>query len=173
MRSDLSEFANSVYDQVWIKRGRPEKIQIVELDLKCSQSNYLKSIIFGNPGEARVDGVHLRGKSAARHFTYRAIQAIKPIIKNPFCELDCPQQRYQRGISANHRAGFEVKASANQRPAFDNQPWQFSQGERNGKGQNYAEVVKKGNTNKQAGANQGVPTYNSVPVYNQFEVLGN
>ena len=80
IRSDLSEYGNFVYDQIWLKRGRPDKIQIVELDIKCSQSGYLRSIIFGNQGEQRFDGVHLRGKGASRHFTYRAVQAIKPVI---------------------------------------------------------------------------------------------
>ena len=51
IRSDLSEYGNSVYDQIWLKRGRPNKIQIVELDIKCSQSGYRRSIIFGNQGE--------------------------------------------------------------------------------------------------------------------------
>ena len=76
LKSDLSEYGNQVYDQQFIKRGRPGKIKIVELDLKCSESGYLRSIIFGNPGESKFDGLHLRGKFASRHFSYRAIQAI-------------------------------------------------------------------------------------------------
>ena len=43
LKSDLSEYGNQVYDQLFLKRGRPGKIRIVELDLKCSESGYLRS----------------------------------------------------------------------------------------------------------------------------------
>ena len=36
LKSDLSDYGNQVYDQQFMKRGRPEKGGIVELDLKCS-----------------------------------------------------------------------------------------------------------------------------------------
>ena len=43
-------------------------------------------IQIGNPGESKFDGLHLKGKFASRHFSYRAIQAILPLIKFPNCE---------------------------------------------------------------------------------------
>ena len=82
IKSDLSEYGNRVYDQLMLRRGRPSKIQILELDLKCSDSQYLKNIIYGNPGDAHVDGVHLRGKASSRHLTYSAVQSLLPIIKH-------------------------------------------------------------------------------------------
>ena len=167
IRSDLSEYGNSVYDQLLLKRGRPGKIQIVDIDLKCSASNYLKHLIFGNPDDARNDGVHLRGKSAGRHFTYRAIQVIKPIIKYPFCETNCPQQKYQRTNShsdqpsTNQRSGFGDKRSTNQRAAFSEQPWQFPRTQtKKRQSRGYAEAVKIGNKNKQAEAALDVETSN-------------
>ena len=140
IRSDLSEYGNSVYDQILLKRGRPEKIQIVDFDLKCSESGYLKGLIFGKPGEQRFDGVHLRGKGAKRHFTYRAVQAIKPVIRFP--------QKYQRCISTNQRRVLEQRPSANQKPVSVTQ------------NRNYADIIRNGNSKKQAGASPGVPTHN-------------
>ena len=140
------------------------KIKIVELDLKCSESGYLRSIIFGNPGESKFDGLHLRGKFASRHFSYRAIQAILPVIKYPNCERDCPQQIYQRSIWTNQRPVFDDKVSTNKEPAFTGQQWQSSRVSRNknqGKqNRDYADIVRRGNKNQQAGAELNVPTSN-------------
>ena len=80
IKSQLSEFGNACYDQIWQKRGGPEKIQIVEIDLKCSESKYLKDLVFGNPVSKTYDGTHLRGAGASRHFTYRAIEAITKVM---------------------------------------------------------------------------------------------
>ena len=161
IRSDLSEYGNSVYDQILLKRGRPEKIQIVDFDLKCSESGYLKGLIFGKPGEQRFDGVHLRGKGAKRHFTYRAVQAIKPVISFPRCEQDCPQQKNQRGISTNQRRVLEQRPSANQMPVSEDGPWQLpSASGRKTQNRDYADIVRNGNSKKQAGASPGVPTHN-------------
>ena len=164
LKSDLSEYGNQVYDQLFLKRGRPGKIRIVELDLKCSESGYLRSIIFGNPGESKFDGLHLRGKFASRHFSYRAVQAILPVIKYPNCERNCPQQLYQRGNSTNQRTVFADNVSTNKEPVFAGQPWQFPSISRNkNKGRqnrDYTDVVKRGEINKQAGAELNVHTSN-------------
>ena len=39
-------------------------------------------MIFGNPVSQQFDGVHLRIYGASRHLTYRAVQAIKPVLNN-------------------------------------------------------------------------------------------
>ena len=73
------------------------------------------------------DGYHLRGDFASRHFTYRAIKAIKPVIsnyadsaptgpgRNNFCPNttrepnfhdNCPQTQYQRNqLPSSHTQG--------------------------------------------------------------------
>ena len=107
IKANLSQFANSVYDQLWFKKGGPINIHIVNFDLGCDDSRYLKDILFGKPGEKSYDGVHLRGFAASRHFTYRAVQAIRPVIisSRPVqtanfdrtdYHADCPQTRLQR-----------------------------------------------------------------------------
>ena len=76
----LSVSENNTYDQLWFKRGAPRNIHIVNFELGCENSPYLKTIIFGNPGSRYYDGCHFRGDGASRHLTYRAILAIKPVI---------------------------------------------------------------------------------------------
>ena len=70
----------------------------------CSDSLFLKQIIMGNPGSKLYDGVHLRGSEASRHFTYRAVQAIKPAVTNESVSghTNCPQARYQRQSLRNN-----------------------------------------------------------------------
>ena len=62
-----------------MKRGRPENIHIVQLD-GLNSSDYIRKIVFGETNKENYDGVHFRGPHAARHLTYRAVQAIKSII---------------------------------------------------------------------------------------------
>ena len=138
IKSDLSEYGNQVYDQIMLRRGHPSNIQIIELNLKCSDSQYLKNIIFGNPGEAHVDGVHLRGKASSRHFTYRAVQAILPIIKQ------------QRRVVTNQRPASDDSPSANHEPVFSQGP-----------NRDYADAVNGGkNKTHQRETGSSIPTQN-------------
>lgn len=82
IKSQLSEFANTCYDQLWVKRGRPNNIHIVQLE-GLNSNNYLRKIVYGETKTRNYDGVHLRGQHAARHFTYRAVQAVKSLISEP------------------------------------------------------------------------------------------
>ena len=83
IKTQLSKFANHVYDQLWLKRGSPERIHIIELELGCDKNPYVKVIIFGNHNNHKFDGIHLVGNSAERHLTYRAVQAIRNIVSQP------------------------------------------------------------------------------------------
>ena len=71
-----------MYDQLWLRRGSPERIHIVDIKL-LEKEGYLKDIIYGSHENQRYDGIHLIGQGASRHFTYRAVQAISPIISKP------------------------------------------------------------------------------------------
>ena len=82
IKSKLSAFGNTVYDQLWMRRGCPKNIHIVELNLNCQDSAYLKKVIFDDVKNINFDGIHLRGPGASRHFTYRAVQAIKPVLES-------------------------------------------------------------------------------------------
>ena len=102
IKSKLSEFGNICFDQTWQKKGCPENIQIVKIDLQSSSSKYLKYLIFGDPSSKSYDGIHMNGEGASRHFTYRAINAIKKAI-HPEKSIGCskniqelPNPRYSK-----------------------------------------------------------------------------
>ena len=111
------------------------------------------------------DGVHFRGPHAARHFNYRAVQALKRIISGPVKQR-IPQPR-NRKVDDNHRscpqAQYKLgRRGTNQRPVSSQ-----SQGSNSGQ--------------ESSGGSQGVSYYDvvsgsykySVPVDNRFDVLGN
>ena len=83
IKSQLSKFANHAYDQLWLKQGSPSRIHIIELELGCGKSANLKNLIYGKNDNPSYDGLHLVGGGALRHFTYRAVQAVYPIITKP------------------------------------------------------------------------------------------
>ena len=80
-KSNLSHFANCIYDQLWYKKGSPSNIHVVNVELGTETSENLKNLIYGKTTSQGYDGVMLRGEGASRHFSYRSIQAIKPIIQ--------------------------------------------------------------------------------------------
>ena len=116
IKSKISDFANSVLDQEWVKRGSPQNIHIVELNLVQGSRN-LKSLIYGSPESDGVDGIHLRGPGAQRHFTYRAVQAVKKALSYPLrpakyvlktarkmredYHATCPQTMYEKAQRLN------------------------------------------------------------------------
>ena len=115
-KSKLSIFANSVYDQLWFKRGGPKNIHIVNFEIGSDDSKYLKEIIFGLSSDRQYDGIHLRGNGHSRHFTYRAIQAIRPAIVSrpatnytrplPNYHANCPQTQYQHQSKVSSKQGY-------------------------------------------------------------------
>ena len=103
IKSKLSIFANQVYDQLWLKNGSPARIHLVELPLGCDNSSYLKQIIYGSHNDHKYDGIHLAGQAAVRHFSYRAVQTLLPII-NP-----ASQSSKHRNSRAKNRATYRVQ----------------------------------------------------------------
>ena len=87
IKKKISKFGNDAYDQMWFKRGCPKNIHIVDFELGSETSPHLKKLIFGNPASNAFDGIHLRGQGASRHLTYRAVQAIKPVLKTSLVPL--------------------------------------------------------------------------------------
>ena len=102
IKSKISIFANQVYDQLWLKHGSPARIHLVELPLGCDNSPYLKQMIYGNHGDDKYDGIHLAGRAAVRHFTYRAVQTLLPII-NPATQTS---KNVTRNFRGNNRAAY-------------------------------------------------------------------
>ena len=84
LKPSLSNYANGVLDQLWIKAGSPENIKVSEVNLNIEKPGHLKDIIYGYSSSANYDGVHLRGSGACRHLNYRAKQVLKPIVSTKF-----------------------------------------------------------------------------------------
>ena len=75
IKSKLSEFGNKIYDQLLIKSNLSDRIHVIEL-------NQLRTIIYGAHDDPRFDVVLLVGGAAAsRHFTYRVVQSLYPIVQ--------------------------------------------------------------------------------------------
>ena len=81
-------------------------------------NGYIRQIIYGKMSDRNYDGIHLRGKHAVRHVSYRTVQAIRNIAvevkskdnkrknaKNYDFHRSCPQAEHQRQkLLTNHRA---------------------------------------------------------------------
>ena len=125
IKQSLSELSNSILDQLWLENGAPENIQIVSFD-KIEGQGYLKDIIYGKTSDHNYDGIHLRGWAATRHFTYRAVNAIKPVFganrTNNFVRNfhdDCPQTQFQydRQLRYDRRDGWMEQRRRNKHVA--------------------------------------------------------
>ena len=102
IKSQISKYANNVYDQLWLKQGSPSRIHVIDLELGSDKYAHLKNIIFGNVNSTNYDGIHLVGEGASRHLTYRAVQQISRIITKPLqsATLSAPSQaRRSRNLS--------------------------------------------------------------------------
>ena len=112
VKSQLSKYANSIYDQLWIKEGSPENIQILDLDLECTGK--FRELVYGDSENTKFDGTHLVGVAGTRQFTYRAIKSIKAKMLPKSCgdaqvanHLSCPE------AGARHRHHRKQQIMAN------------------------------------------------------------
>ena len=80
IKAELSHFANTTYDQLWLKSGKPQNIKIINVELQTGKYSHLKDLIFGPINSSSYDGIHFRGKGAARHISYRLKQALRPAM---------------------------------------------------------------------------------------------
>jgi hypothetical protein len=161
IKYQLSDFANMCYDQLWVKRGRPNNIHIVQLE-GLDSTHYLHNIVYGEINAKNYDGVHLRGPHATRHFTYRAVQAVKSIISE-----SVKQPRKTNTKSSNHRNCPQAQYQRRTNQRSDKHGPSQSQGIKSGhqstagtQGVRYSDALT------------GNHKY-SIPVGNRFDVLGN
>ena len=73
----LSQYANSVYDDLWLKRGRPSGIYIADQKLQCDGE--LRVLRYGHPYYGNFDGIHMRGKLSAQHYTKSVIDVFTSV----------------------------------------------------------------------------------------------
>ena len=110
IKAQLSEFGNSIYQQLWYKKGYPTNIHVAAFELGCTSRSHLKNLIYGNPDNPRYDGVHLCGEGGTRHLTYRAIQAIKSIVNTN----KASQHRRPRYARLRDHVGVQYRLPSNQ-----------------------------------------------------------
>ena len=67
INSHLSEYGNSVLDDIWIRNGCNKKIVIDKQDLECE--GFLREQRYGSTRDNNFDGVHMRGYFATQHMT--------------------------------------------------------------------------------------------------------
>ena len=147
IKQKLSEYGNQAYDQLLTKSNYSDKIHLVELNL-VQNSNYLRTIIYGSHDDPRFDGVHMITSESSRHFTYRAVQAIHPILQKMKVSRQPPSfARKKRnepsvsggGTNGHHFDRMDYKENHNYNI---NQSASSQQGERSDK--LYADVVSDG-----------------------------
>ena len=80
IKSQLSVYANNVYDQLLLQSSYSSNIHVMEINMELQNSSYIRKLIYGDITSEQFDGIHLKGDGASRHLTYRAVQAMKPIL---------------------------------------------------------------------------------------------
>ena len=146
----------NVYDQCLLKSSYQKRIHVVELNL-VQNSGYLKEIIYGNHDNQRYDGIHLSGSESSRHFTYRVIQSISPIITKPNHAQKLPRfsrhgrnnqalpaRRNNKPVSGDHSKSvdhYNCPQSNYQRKRTNQKPRNINQSEQS---KTYASAVKSG-----------------------------
>ena len=79
-KKKLSNYANGIYDHMWVKNGSPNNIHVVNVEIGSDSSTHIKNLVYGHTYSNNYDGISLNGEGASRHLSYRTVQAIKPII---------------------------------------------------------------------------------------------
>ena len=165
IKQRISQYANKIYDQCILKSNHSSRIHVIEFNL-TQNSDYLKEIIYGQTENPRYDGIHLSGSESSRHFSYRAVQALK-LILHTRSQSKMRPSHHSRGQSES----FEQQERNSESHGHTNCPQaqyqRIQRGNRAHKSrhyESYASVVKS-NT-------WGGQTYNSsIPTRNRFDQL--
>ena len=74
LNAHLSAYGNSVFDDLWMRNGCPNKILITKQDLECYGE--LRIQRFGNSNQQNYDGIHMRGSLALQHMTHSFVRML-------------------------------------------------------------------------------------------------
>ena len=67
LKNKLSEFGNRALDDIWLSKGCPKNIEIVQQHLECEGN--LRKARYGSNLSPKYDGIHMRGEMAVQHYT--------------------------------------------------------------------------------------------------------
>ena len=76
-KESLSRYANSIYDDIWTRKGRPSNICIADQNLQCDGD--LRSLRYGNQHYDNYDGVHMCGRLSTQHYTRSMIDVFTAV----------------------------------------------------------------------------------------------
>ena len=79
----LSEFGNSVLDDLWMRYNCPRQIVVAKMDIECEGADMAQS--YGTPGSPGFDGIHLRGPQAVPYMTRAFVKMLTdnfPLLKS-------------------------------------------------------------------------------------------
>ena len=146
IKSELSKFGNAVYDLELTRRGNPENICTVDLDLEGSR--HFHELVFGTPGTQNYDGIHLNGRRADLHFTYRIIKALKNILPESF-EVPTSEAGYTRRNQRNQARAKQGHVNTGRTFPSRN----INKSKKKNSNQSYADVVNGPTYNTRRGEN--------------------
>ena len=171
IKAKVSDYANQVYDQLKLKSNNSQRIHLVDLNLGAKKSNHLKELIYGGQDDPSYDGIHLSGGGASRHFTYRAVQALKHIVPCSRQEKMSSSPSYNKSSARGGSTGRYAKFDHNNCPQAQYQRGQLLKQRCNKTNQSqhydsYASAVKNNSQTR------GGQTYSfSIPTKNRFDLL--
>ena len=157
IKTQLSSFANTSLDQLWIKAGSPKEISIIEPNLNTNLYPSLKSIICGSSlTNSHYDGVRMLGAGAKRHYTYRIKQALTSELPETIVKNQKTFAKVARG-----QKNLQGKAS-NSMPSKLDREW--------------TQVHEHRRRNFYSDVSENMPQFvqtSHLPLNNRFSVLGN
>ena len=121
VKAELSHFANTTYDQLWLKSGSPQNIKIIDVDLHTEKNPHLKDLIFGSVYSSSYDGINFHGQGATRHISYRLKQAVRPAMEKFGLSLGnsaAGRKHKFSGRSVGSRSYFDVVSSRSRNPQY-------------------------------------------------------
>ena len=80
LKAKLSEYGNRVFEDIWLDKGCPKNILIVQQFLECD--GYVKVQRFGSPTNEGYDGIHFKGKLGVQHFTRSFLNILLDSLPN-------------------------------------------------------------------------------------------
>ena len=122
IKTKPNQLANTFYDTLWMQKGCPSNILIVDQNLDCQGP--LRKKRFGIPGQVGRDGkpwdgVHMRGTVAAQHYTNSLVRILVDIspqfTKQAAADYHnfCPQAIYQSRVRINQNSYQTSRMAAN------------------------------------------------------------
>ena len=82
INAHLSEYSNSILEELWMTNNCPKRIVIAKQDLECEGITRIQS--YGNSDHNNYDGIHLRGPDALPFMTRSFIK----MLTNTFPHLN-------------------------------------------------------------------------------------